>query len=596
MGRLIDHRLVEENHEDYTQDGTVDIKGRPVLRSKTGRWRACTFIIGYEIFERIAYHGVATSLVLYLSKKFHEGTVASTTTVSNWAGTVWLMPIFGAYIADAHLGRYFTFLIASLIYITGMGLLTMSASLPSLKPPTCPTNIKDEECTVKPTTFQQVFFLFALYVIALGNGGTKPNISSMGADQFDDLQPKEKDQKNSFFNWWMFGVFTGSFIANTVVMWVQENFSWGMGYAIQTIGLTFALCLFLVGTPFYRHQKPHGSSYDKIFKVLVAAIKKSNVPIPSDPKELHELSLEEYKKMEKNMISNSPALRFLDKAAVKTEEISSWTLCTVTQVEETKQLLKMVPIFIATIIPSLIFSQVQTFFIKQGVTLNRHLTSSFEIPSASLKSLVQIFMLISLVLYDRFFIPAMRRRTKNPRGITMLQRMGIGMFLYILIMVSAYISERSRHALISQNPTNPPSVLIILPQFALLGIADTFLEVAKLEFFYDQAPTGMKSLGTSYYSSSMGLGSFANVFMMNIINTLSKRNGRPGWLTNNLNKSHLDYYYAVMTGLAVVNLFYYLAVAKYYTYNVDPVNLIEGNVSSLQMEDLPSTIDETKET
>lgn len=31
---------------DYTQDGTTDLKGRPISRSKTGRWRACSFIVG----------------------------------------------------------------------------------------------------------------------------------------------------------------------------------------------------------------------------------------------------------------------------------------------------------------------------------------------------------------------------------------------------------------------------------------------------------------------------------------------------------------------------------------------------------------------
>ena len=30
----------------YTQDGTVDLQGRPVLASKTGRWRACSFLLG----------------------------------------------------------------------------------------------------------------------------------------------------------------------------------------------------------------------------------------------------------------------------------------------------------------------------------------------------------------------------------------------------------------------------------------------------------------------------------------------------------------------------------------------------------------------
>ena len=35
-----------EDQEAYTQDGSVDLKGRPILRSKTGRWRACFFILG----------------------------------------------------------------------------------------------------------------------------------------------------------------------------------------------------------------------------------------------------------------------------------------------------------------------------------------------------------------------------------------------------------------------------------------------------------------------------------------------------------------------------------------------------------------------
>lgn len=43
-------RVVEENGKmrgvEYTKDGTVDLKGNPVLRSNTGRWRATSFIVG----------------------------------------------------------------------------------------------------------------------------------------------------------------------------------------------------------------------------------------------------------------------------------------------------------------------------------------------------------------------------------------------------------------------------------------------------------------------------------------------------------------------------------------------------------------------
>jgi hypothetical protein len=31
---------------EYTRDGSVDLRGNPVLRSKRGGWTACSFIVG----------------------------------------------------------------------------------------------------------------------------------------------------------------------------------------------------------------------------------------------------------------------------------------------------------------------------------------------------------------------------------------------------------------------------------------------------------------------------------------------------------------------------------------------------------------------
>lgn len=30
----------------YTQDGTVDLHGQPVVADKTGKWKACAFLVG----------------------------------------------------------------------------------------------------------------------------------------------------------------------------------------------------------------------------------------------------------------------------------------------------------------------------------------------------------------------------------------------------------------------------------------------------------------------------------------------------------------------------------------------------------------------
>lgn len=37
---------LEQGVDDYTKDGTVDLRGNPVLRSKRGGWRACSFVVG----------------------------------------------------------------------------------------------------------------------------------------------------------------------------------------------------------------------------------------------------------------------------------------------------------------------------------------------------------------------------------------------------------------------------------------------------------------------------------------------------------------------------------------------------------------------
>lgn len=71
----------------------------------------------YEVFERMAFYGIQSNLVLYLTNKLHQGTVTSVNNVTNWVGTIWMTPMIGAYVADAYLGRYFTFIIASVIYL-----------------------------------------------------------------------------------------------------------------------------------------------------------------------------------------------------------------------------------------------------------------------------------------------------------------------------------------------------------------------------------------------------------------------------------------------------------------------------------------------
>ena len=189
-----------------------------------------------------------------------------------------------------------------------MSLLTLTVSIPSLKPPPCSTAISKENCK-QASKLQLAMFFGSLYLLAIASGGTKPNISTMGADQFDDFDPKEKAQKLSFFNWWLFSVFSGILFASTILVYIQDNVGWSLGYGIPTIGLGVAILIFVVGTPFYRHKLPSGSPFIKMANVIVAATWNWRLPLPNDPNQLYELDLQHYSKNGTFKIDSTPSLR-----------------------------------------------------------------------------------------------------------------------------------------------------------------------------------------------------------------------------------------------------------------------------------------------
>jgi len=236
-------------------------------------------------------------------------------------------------------------------------------------------------------------------------------------------------------------------------------------------------------------------------------------------------------------------------------------------------MIRLLPVWVATLMPSTLSSNVNTLFIKQGTRLNRHMGSHFEIPPGSLTAFIAMSMVVSIVVYDRILVRIFRRFTGNPRGITMLQRMGIGMAINVLTMAVASITDMKRISVVktrglegNEKAVAPLTVFILLPQFLLGGIAEGFLEAGKLEFFYDQAPESMQSVGGALYASTIGIGSFLTSFLLNVSNEFSGRKGHTSWILNNLNASRVYYYYAFVTVLSFLNLIFFVVVSRFYAY------------------------------
>ncbi|XP_019167905.1 PREDICTED: protein NRT1/ PTR FAMILY 8.2-like [Ipomoea nil] len=556
----------------YTKDGTVDYQGNPAKKNETGTWKACPFILGNECCERLAYYGMSTNLVLYFKHKLNQHSATASKNVSNWSGTCYIMPLIGAFLADAFMGRYWTIASFSIIYVIGMALLTLSASVSGLKP-TCS---KDGVCD--PTLAQSAVSFIALYVIALGTGGIKPCVSSFGADQFDDDDEVEKKHKSSFFNWFYFSINIGALIASSVLVWIQDNVGWGWGFGIPAVTMAVAVVSFFSGTRLYRNQKPGGSPLTRICQVLVASVRKYKVAVPAEKSLLYETADAESAITGSRKLDHTGDFGFFDKAAVQVESdekkdsIDPWRLCTVTQVEELKAIVRLLPVWATGIIFSTVYGQMSTLFVLQGAAMDTRVgNSTFKIPPASLSIFDTLSVIFWVPVYDRIIVPVTRKFTGHKNGLTQLQRMGIGLFISIFAMLSAGILELVRLRFVQRHnyydlEEVPMSIFWQVPQYFLIGCAEVFTFIGQLEFFYEQAPDAMRSLCSALSLTTVALGNYLSSLLVTIVTSITAKNGKAGWIPDNLNHGHIDYFYYLLAILSVLNLGVYLWIAQWYTY------------------------------
>ncbi|XP_011081220.1 protein NRT1/ PTR FAMILY 6.3-like [Sesamum indicum] len=570
--------LPETKQDAETLPDAWDYKGRPAVKSSSGGWTSAAMILGVEVCERLTTLGIAVNLVTYLTGTMHLGNAGSANTVTNFLGTSFMLCLLGGFIADTYLGRYLTIGIFATVQAMGVTILTISTIIPSLRPPKCSPGSKS--CI--PASNKQLMVLYAaLYLTALGTGGLKSSVSGFGSDQFDESDKKEKKQMTKFFNWFFFFISIGSLAAVTVLVYIQDNLGREWGYGICACAIVVGLLVFLSGTRRYRFKKLVGSPLTQIASVFVAAWRKRDLEPPSDPSLLFDIDdivgdEGQSKKKKKQKLPHSKEFRFLDKAAIKDSEVpitvaSKWHLSTLTDVEEVKLVIRMVPTWATTVMFWTVYAQMTTFSVSQATTMDRHISKSFQIPAASLTVFFVASILLTVPIYDRIIVPICRKIFKNPQGLTPLQRIGVGLVLSIFAMVAAALSEIKRlHVARSHGLTHdraaivPLSVFWLVPQFLLVGSGEAFTYIGQLDFFLRECPKGMKTMSTGLFLSTLSLGFFVSSILVAIVHKVTGE--KKPWLADNLNEGRLYNFYWLLTILSILNLAVFLVSARWYVY------------------------------
>jgi POT family proton-dependent oligopeptide transporter len=190
----------------------------------------------------------------------------------NIFNTFWIytVPLFGAYMADEHWGRYKTICVSLAIAIFGHIILVISAIPP----------------VITQTQASMGTFLAGLVIMGLGTGGFKPNISPLVVEQIPvqtlitrTLGTGEKviidptiTQSRIYHYFYLF-INIGALVGQLGMVYAEKYVGFWLSFLLPTLMLCICPAIMVWGRNRYHQAAPQGSVVSKSFHLLWLAQK-----------------------------------------------------------------------------------------------------------------------------------------------------------------------------------------------------------------------------------------------------------------------------------------------------------------------------------
>ncbi|KAK2664182.1 hypothetical protein Ddye_002756 [Dipteronia dyeriana] len=300
------------------------------------------------------------------------------------------------------------------------------------------------------------------------------------------------------------------------------TFSVSLIVYVQSYVMFLSCTLFLLGSRIYVKVKPQGSPLTSVAQVVVAATEEETLETADnhDPHYPSDLTLFNHMPTDSmnSTLPHTDQFRFLDKAAIITADdrldsdgsAAKWRLCSIQQVEEIKCVVRIIPILSSAIIFHVASIQQQTYAVFQALQSDRSIGSSnFLVPTASYMVFSMLSLTLWIPIYDWIVVSCLQKLTGKEGGMTLLQRMGIGLVLSVLtVFVSGFIEKRGGNLALTR-PTlgiapkggaiSSMSGLWLIPQLKLAGLSEAFNATGQIEFYYKQFHENMRSIACSCF-------------------------------------------------------------------------------------------------
>lgn len=190
------------------------------------------------MWERFSYYGMRGILSLYMIEALFYTTTFTSSVYGYYTGLIYLTPLLGGYVADKYWGNRKSIVVGGLLMALGQFSLAFSSYL--YFPQTELTN------SFFSFNYQTMFFLLGLFLLVMGNGFFKPNISSM----VGFLYSSNDDRRDSAFTIFYMGINVGALISPIIVGGLGDTGNpadFVYGFLAAGIGMILGLIIFILG-------------------------------------------------------------------------------------------------------------------------------------------------------------------------------------------------------------------------------------------------------------------------------------------------------------------------------------------------------------
>ncbi|KAH8590996.1 Ptr2 peptide transporter [Bisporella sp. PMI_857] len=400
---------------------------------------------------------------------------------------VYLTPLLGAYVADAHLGRYRTIGLALAIAIVGHIILILSAIPPVI---TKPHN-------------SLAAFIIGLIIMGTGTGAFKPNISPLIAEQLPLTRMTIRTKPNGervivdpavtssrVYHYFYLFINIGALVGQVGMVYAEKYVGFWLSYMLPTILLCFCPLVMWYGRDKYIRTPPQGSVFGKATKLFFLANKGrwSLNPVAT------------YKRLHDGTFWAN-----VKPSHIATADRPAWMTFNDEWVDEVARGFKACSVFLWYPLFWLTYNQINNNLTSQAAVMKLN-----GLPNDVLSNLNPFALMILIPLCDIVIYPALRKARIN---FSPIKKITAGFYVGTLAMIWAciiqyYIYKKSvcghyaagmlPESLGGDGETACPTVDINVwaqtGAYVLIAISEIFASITSLEYAFSKAPRNMRSL------------------------------------------------------------------------------------------------------